>query len=71
MTVRKAQPEPTAIHESPADTAAKMQKLRRAVDRLRNLRGMPTSPQKRASWVERLKLRMGLVSEDDGAVGEE
>jgi hypothetical protein len=68
--MRPAQPEPTASHNSAAETAAKMQKLRRAVDRLRNLRGMPSAPQKRASWLERLKLRLGLggeaVSPDGG-----
>lgn len=63
MTLRKPQPESTLTHKSAADTAAKMQKLRRAVDRLRNLRGMPSAPQKRSTWLERLKLRLGISSE--------
>ena len=71
MTMRPTQPESSVTHQSAADTAVKMQKLRRAVDRLRNLRGMPSAPQKRASWLERLKLRLGLGNEVVSPDGEE
>ncbi|MFP4343852.1 MAG: hypothetical protein ACLFU8_04065 [Anaerolineales bacterium] len=41
---------------------ARMQRLRRAVGRLRNLRGEKPRVQ-RKSWLERLKARLGLSEE--------
>lgn len=43
--------------------AAKMHKLRRAVDRLRHVRATGTPPVRRQSWLERLKARLGLGGE--------
>ncbi len=42
--------------------AARMQRLRRAVGRLRNLRGEKPHV-RRKSWLERLKTRLGLTEE--------
>ncbi len=71
MTTRPTQSESPTTSTPTAETAAKMQKLRRAVDRLRNLRGVQSSPQQRASWLERLRLRLGLASEAANQRGEE
>lgn len=63
MAEQKTQEAQTMTRKPSADTAVKMQKLRRAVERLRNLRGSPTSPPRRSSWFQRLKVRLGLSSE--------
>jgi len=42
------------------ENIVKMQKLRRAVDRLRNMRPNGTPPVRKTSWFERLKARLGL-----------
>ncbi len=43
--------------------AIRMQKLRRAVERLRNIRAHPREPTThRKSWLARLKARLGLGS---------
>lgn len=38
----------------------KMQRLRRAVERLRNLKSSPPPPPQKKSWLERLKARLKL-----------
>ncbi|MGC9347994.1 MAG: hypothetical protein ACP5JG_07645 [Anaerolineae bacterium] len=45
-----------------SENAVKMQKLRRAVDRLRNLRSAAPPPQQKETWLERLKTRLGLAA---------
>jgi hypothetical protein len=42
------------------ENVVKMQKLRRAVGRLRNIRSSGTSPVRKTSWFARLKTRLGL-----------
>ena len=50
------------------ENVVKMQKLRRVVDRLRNMRASNTPPVRKTSWFERLKARLGLGSPE--SVGE-
>jgi hypothetical protein len=45
----------------------KMQKLRRAVDRLRNMRSSGTPAIRKTSWFARLKVRLGLSPAAEGA----
>lgn len=47
-----------------SENAVKMQKLRRAVDRLRNLRSSTPAPQQKKSWLEKLKMKLRLRSND-------
>ncbi|GEM_PF-1385811 len=43
------------------ENVVKMQKLRRAVERLRNMRASGTAqPVRKKTWFERLKARLGL-----------
>jgi hypothetical protein len=46
------------------EKAVKMQKLRRAVDRLRNMRANTEPPIKKKSWLARLKARLGLGNKE-------
>ncbi len=48
------------------ENVVKMQKLRRAVDRLRNMRSSGTPPIRKTSWFARLKVRLGLTSAQEG-----
>lgn len=50
------------------ENVVKMQKLRRVVDRLRNMRSSGTPPVRKTSWFARLKTRLGLGSPE--SVGE-
>ena len=43
-----------------SENAVKMQKLRRAVDRLRNLRSSTPPAQQKKTWLDKLKIRLGL-----------
>jgi len=43
------------------ENVVKMQKLRRVVDRLRNMRSTGTPPIRKTSWFGRLKTRLGLA----------
>ena len=52
---------------SDKENVVKMQKLRRAVDRLRNVRSSGTSPIRKQSWFARLRARLGLSSGQDTA----
>lgn len=47
------------------ESVVKMQKLRRAVDRLRNMRSSGRPPIRKQSWLARLKARLGLSSGQD------
>ncbi|MBN1875141.1 MAG: hypothetical protein JXA33_12985 [Anaerolineae bacterium] len=48
------------------NNAVKMQKLRRAVERLRNIRTNQDEPAiRKKSWLERLKARLGLGNETE------
>ncbi|MEJ5310263.1 MAG: hypothetical protein WHX52_10855 [Anaerolineae bacterium] len=50
------------------ENVVKMQKLRRAVDRLRNMRSSGTpSVIRKTSWFARLKARLGLIPVPEGA----
>ena len=51
------------------ENVVKMQKLRRAVDRLRNMRSSGMPPIRKTSWFARLKARLGLASVQE-SVGE-
>jgi hypothetical protein len=48
--------------ENKESNLVKMQKLRHAVDRLRNIRSSGGPPVQKQSWFARLKLRLGLGS---------
>ena len=52
---------------SDKENVVKMQKLRRAVDRLRNVRASGPSPIRKQSWFARLKARLGLTTGQDAA----
>jgi len=43
----------------------KMQKLRHAVDRLRNIRSTSEPTLRKKSWIARLKERLGLGKDED------
>ncbi len=42
------------------NNAVKMHRLRRTLDRLRNIRSSGKSSNRKKSWLERLKIRLGL-----------
>jgi hypothetical protein len=46
--------------DKPSDNAAKMHKLRNAVERLRKFRKAKPAPQQKQTLLERLKARLGL-----------
>jgi hypothetical protein len=48
-----------------SENVVKMQRLRRAVERLRNVKSSPPPPPQKKSWLERLKSRLGLGSSDE------
>lgn len=49
------------------ENVVKMQKLRRTLDRLRNIRSSGTPPVRKTSWFARLKARLGLAPAPEGA----
>lgn len=51
--------------EKKENNAVKMHRLRRALDRLRNIRSSGKSPGRKKSWLERLKARLGLGGNED------
>ena len=46
--------------DKPSENAAKMHKLRDAIERLRSIRGTKPEPQQKQTLLERLKARLGL-----------
>lgn len=48
------------------ENVVKMQKLRRTVDRLRNMRSSGTPTIRKTSWFARLKVRLGLIPVPEG-----
>lgn len=54
--------------DKPSENAAKMHKLRNAVERLRNFRDSKPAPQQKRTLLERLKARLGLGQDDDDDV---
>jgi hypothetical protein len=48
-----------------AENAAKMHKLRDAVERLRNFRDAKPKPEQKQTLLERLKARLGLGRDDE------
>ncbi len=54
--------------DKPSENAAKMHKLRNAVERLRNFRNSKPEPQHKQTLLERLKARLGLGQNDEDDV---
>ncbi len=46
------------------ENVVKMQKLRRTLDRLRNIRSSGTAAARKVSWLTRLKIRLGLATSE-------
>lgn len=51
--------------DKPSENAAKMHKLRNAVERLRNFRNSKPAPQQKQTLFERIKARLGLGNNDE------
>ena len=55
--------------DKPSENAAKMHKLRNAVERLRKFRNSKPAPQQKQTLFERIKARLGLGNNDEDDTG--